>query len=82
VKLAVLMLAFIGSYRLADFTMGVMSNPFYLDVGFTLKEIAPSPRGSACSGRSSARWSAAWPWRAWVSSARLALGSVLVIIAT
>ena len=36
VKLAVLMLAFIGSYRLADFTMGVMSNPFYLDVGFTL----------------------------------------------
>jgi PAT family beta-lactamase induction signal transducer AmpG len=39
-KLALLMLAFIASYRLTDFTMGVMANPFYLDVGYTLKEIA------------------------------------------
>jgi len=39
-KLAILMLAFIASYRLTDFTMGVMANPFYLDVGYTLKEIA------------------------------------------
>jgi len=39
-KLAVLMLAFIASYRLTDFTMGVMANPFYLDVGYSLKEIA------------------------------------------
>jgi PAT family beta-lactamase induction signal transducer AmpG len=39
-KLGVLMLAFIASYRLTDFTMGVMANPFYLDVGYTLKEIA------------------------------------------
>lgn len=39
-RLAVLMLAFIASYRLTDFTMGVMANPFYLDVGYTLKEIA------------------------------------------
>ncbi|MGB5103315.1 MAG: MFS transporter [Steroidobacteraceae bacterium] len=39
-KLAVIMLAFIASYRLTDFTMGVMANPFYLDVGYTLKEIA------------------------------------------
>ena len=39
-RLAILMLAFIASYRLTDFTMGVMANPFYLDVGYTLKEIA------------------------------------------
>ncbi len=39
-KLAILMLAFIASYRLTDFTMGVMANPFYLDVGYTLKQIA------------------------------------------
>jgi PAT family beta-lactamase induction signal transducer AmpG len=39
-KLAILILAFIASYRLTDFTMGVMANPFYLDVGYTLKEIA------------------------------------------
>ena len=45
VKLGVLMLAFIGSYRLADFTMGVMTNPFYLDTGFTLKEIAAIAKG-------------------------------------
>jgi len=44
-RLAVLMLAFIGSYRLTDFTMGVMANPFYLDVGFTLKEIAAVAKG-------------------------------------
>ena len=44
-KLAVLMLAFIASYRLADFTMGVMTNPFYLDLGFSLKEIAAIAKG-------------------------------------
>jgi PAT family beta-lactamase induction signal transducer AmpG len=44
-KLAVLMLAFIASYRLTDFTMGVMANPFYLDVGYTLKEIAAVAKG-------------------------------------
>ena len=44
-KLAILILAFIASYRLTDFTMGVMANPFYLDVGFTLKEIAAVAKG-------------------------------------
>ena len=39
-KLGLLIFAFIGSYRLTDFTMGVMSNPFYLDTGFTVKQIA------------------------------------------
>jgi PAT family beta-lactamase induction signal transducer AmpG len=44
-KLAVLMLAFIASYRLTDFTMGVMANPFYLDVGYSLKQIAAIAKG-------------------------------------
>jgi PAT family beta-lactamase induction signal transducer AmpG len=44
-RLAVLILAFIACYRLADFTMGVMTNPFYLDIGFTLKEIAAVAKG-------------------------------------
>lgn len=44
-RLAVLMLAFIGSYRLTDFTMGVMANPFYLDVGYSLKQIAAVAKG-------------------------------------
>jgi PAT family beta-lactamase induction signal transducer AmpG len=46
-KLAILMLAFIASYRLTDFTMGVMANPFYIDTGFTLKQIAAIAKGVA-----------------------------------
>jgi MFS transporter, PAT family, beta-lactamase induction signal transducer AmpG len=38
--LGLLLFAFIGSYRLSDYAMGVMANPFYLDQGFTLKQVA------------------------------------------
>lgn len=38
--LAVAILVLVCTYRLTDFTMGVMANPFYLDVGYSLKEIA------------------------------------------
>ena len=37
---AVLILAFVGAYRLSDIVMGTMSNPFYLDLGFSIAEIA------------------------------------------
>lgn len=37
---ALLILALIGVYKLSDITMGVMANPFYLDLGFTKPEIA------------------------------------------
>ena len=40
VRTALLILAFIGTFRLTDYTMGVMSNPFYLDMGYTLQDIA------------------------------------------
>ena len=39
-RLAVLTLAFIAVYRLAEFAMGSMVNPFYIDRGFTLTQIA------------------------------------------
>lgn len=39
-KNAVLILFFIGVYRLSDLSMAVMANPFYLDIGFTLSQIA------------------------------------------
>lgn len=39
-RTALLILAFIGTFRLTDYTMGVMSNPFYLDMGYTLQDIA------------------------------------------
>ncbi|MFV1972434.1 MAG: MFS transporter [Thiohalobacterales bacterium] len=38
--LAILILLLVGSYKLSDITMGVMANPFYLDLGFSKTEIA------------------------------------------
>jgi len=39
-RLALVMLLFIAVYRLSDIAMGIMANPFYLDMGFTKSEIA------------------------------------------
>jgi PAT family beta-lactamase induction signal transducer AmpG len=39
-SLGALLLVFIGSYRLTEFTMGSMVNPLYIDLGYTLKQIA------------------------------------------
>lgn len=39
-KVGFLILALIAVYRMSDITMGVMANPFYLDLGFSKKEIA------------------------------------------
>lgn len=41
----VLLFAFIGSYRLTDYAMGPMANPFYLDQGYTLKQVAAVVKG-------------------------------------
>ena len=38
--LALTILLLIGTFRLSDITMGVMANPFYLDLGFSKIEIA------------------------------------------
>ena len=37
---AIVILVLVGCYRISDITMGVMANPFYLDKGFSLTEIA------------------------------------------
>jgi PAT family beta-lactamase induction signal transducer AmpG len=39
-KAALMILAFVAVYRLSDITMGVMANPFYIDLGFSKAEIA------------------------------------------
>ncbi len=39
-KTGITILALIAIYRMSDITMGVMANPFYLDLGFSKKEIA------------------------------------------
>jgi PAT family beta-lactamase induction signal transducer AmpG len=37
---ALVLLVFIGMFRISDITMGVMANPFYLELGFSKSEIA------------------------------------------
>lgn len=39
-KTALLILAFIATFRISDIFMGVMANPFYLDLGFSKAQIA------------------------------------------
>lgn len=39
-KFGMLILLLIAVYKMSDITMGVMANPFYLDLGFSKKEIA------------------------------------------
>ncbi len=38
--LAVIILLLISTYKISDITMGVMANPFYLDLGFSKTDIA------------------------------------------
>ena len=45
VALGALIFAFVCCYRLTDYAMGVMANPFYLDHGYTLKEVAAVVKG-------------------------------------
>ena len=37
---AVLILALIGVYRISDVVMGIMANPFYVDMGYTKEQVA------------------------------------------
>ncbi|MFP5358255.1 MAG: AmpG family muropeptide MFS transporter [Gammaproteobacteria bacterium] len=44
-RMGLMILAFVGLFRLTDITMGVMANAFYLDVGYTLQQIAEVAKG-------------------------------------
>lgn len=44
-RAALLILCFIATFRITDITMGVMANPFYLSMGYTLKQIAAVAKG-------------------------------------
>ncbi len=39
-SMAAVILLFVSLYRLSDISMGAMANPFYIDLGFSLTEIA------------------------------------------
>ncbi len=75
---ALVLLLFISVYRISDITMGVMANPFYLDMGYSKTEIASIAKvfgffmtiaGSVLGGVLVARWGHHRP---------LLLGAVLV----
>lgn len=79
-QLGALILCFVGLFRLTDITMGVMANPFYLSLGYTLGQIAVIAKGygvvmsiigAFLGGLAVARWGAL---RA------LVIGGVVVII--
>jgi PAT family beta-lactamase induction signal transducer AmpG len=62
---AVLVLALIAVYRISDVVMGIMANPFYVDMGFTKDEVAAVTKvygvvmtlvGAFIGGVLSARW--------------------------
>ncbi|MCW5724581.1 MAG: MFS transporter [Maricaulaceae bacterium] len=63
--IAVFILALIGLYRLNDFILGFMANPFYVDMGYTLTEIAAVSKvygvaatlaGALIAGVAATRW--------------------------
>jgi PAT family beta-lactamase induction signal transducer AmpG len=62
---ALLLLALIAVYRISDVVMGIMANPFYVDMGFTKAEVASVTKvygvimtlvGAFVGGVLSARW--------------------------
>lgn len=63
--IALLILTLIGAYRLNDFVLGFMANPFYVDMGYTLSEIGAVSKvygvfamlaGAMLAGVAATRW--------------------------
>ncbi len=62
---ALLVLLLIATYRISDVVMGIMANPFYVDMGYTKDEVATVAKvygvimtvvGAALGGLLTARW--------------------------
>ena len=67
---ALVLLGFIACYRISDLILGVMANPFYIDIGFSLSQIATIAKvfgfvmtlvGAALGGVAVARYGAVRP---------------------
>lgn len=79
-KLGLVILCFVGLFRLTDITMGSMANPFYLALGYSLKQVAAVAKfygvilsivGAILGGMAVARWG---------SVRTLVAGGVMVIV--
>jgi PAT family beta-lactamase induction signal transducer AmpG len=77
---ALVLLGFIACYRISDLVLGVMANPFYIDIGFSLSQIATIAKvfgfaltlvGAALGGVAVARYGVTRP---------LVAGAILVAI--
>lgn len=77
---ALVLLGFIACYRISDLVLGVMANPFYIDIGFSLSEIATIAKvfgfamtilGAALGGVAVARYGVTRP---------LVVGAVMVAL--
>ena len=44
-RYAIILLAFISFYRLSDYVLGIIANPFYLDIGYSLLQISVIAKG-------------------------------------
>ena len=74
---ALLVLGLIAVYRIADVVMGIMANPFYVDMGFTKDEVAAVTKVYGVVMTLAGAFVAA-PWRcAWGVMRVLMLGAVL-----
>jgi hypothetical protein len=59
---ALLLLALIGLYRVSDVVMGIMANPFYVDMGYTKEEVAAVTKVfGVIMTLLGALWAAPWP---------------------
>ena len=39
-KFAIVLLVFVSFYRISDYVLGILANPFYLDIGYTKSQVA------------------------------------------
>ncbi len=39
-KVAIVLLIFVSFYRISDYVLGILANPFYLDIGYSKSEVA------------------------------------------
>ena len=44
-RYAIVLLLFISLYRLSDYVLGILANPFYLDIGYTKTQVAVIAKG-------------------------------------
>jgi PAT family beta-lactamase induction signal transducer AmpG len=73
-------LAFIGLFRVTDIAMGVMANPFYLDLGYSLEQIGLIAKGYGIVMSIAGALAGGWAVARFGTVPSLVAGGVLVIV--